>query len=246
VTNLYTDLSDAPPPLAVPARALTVGAHPDDAEFGAGATLARWADGGCEVTVVVVTDGSKGSWDPDEDQARLTNRRKDEQHAAARVLGVSDVIFLGETDGELVDTPELRTAIADLIRQVQPEVVLTHDPWQRYQMHPDHRATGRAAVDAVVAAREPLAKSPTGLKHHRPDAILLWSADEPDHVEPVDESAFQSKVGALMCHSSQSVTTMGDAASSPELRSDFEHKLREWMTIGDNGDLAEQFKRLTP
>jgi LmbE family N-acetylglucosaminyl deacetylase len=248
-TNLSSALPSPPPHLDVPTRALTVGAHPDDAEFGAGATLGRWADAGCHIGIVVVTDGSKGSWDTNADLQTLVDRRRDEQHAAAGVLGVSDVMFLGHTDGELEYSSELRSQIAEVIRTFRPNVVLTHDPWQRYQMHPDHRVTGLAAVDGVVSAREPLAKSPSGLAHHRPEALLLWSADEPDHLEPVDDTYFQRKLDALLCHSSQSETTMGDAASSSEQRRTFEHRMREWLEASGGRfgtGMAEIFKRLTP
>ncbi len=247
--NLYEELPAAPTPLSVPERVLTIGAHPDDAEFGAGATLARWADQGAKITIVVVTDGSKGSWDPHEDQVALVERRKDEQRAAATAVGASDIVFLGHTDGELEYSGALRNELAELIRRLEPEVVLTHDPWQRYQMHPDHRVTGLASVDAVVSAREPLAHSAAGLDHHRPEAIMLWSADEPDHVESVDDRYFNRKIDALMCHSSQSVTTMGDAAATPELRLQFENKMREWMQQSITRfdvPMGELFKRLTP
>lgn len=246
---MYEHLKVSPAPLTVPRSAMTIGAHPDDAEFGAGATLARWASEGCEVTILVVTDGSKGSWNPREDTNDLIDKRIVEQESAAAVLGAARVGHLGEIDGELEYSYRLRVAIARAIRTHRPEVVLSHDPWQRYQLHPDHRATGLAAVDGVVSAREPLAMVDSGLGAHRPEAILLWSADQPDHAEPVTDHWESVKVEALLCHSSQGETTMGDAQADGERREAFAERIREWHV--DNGSVlgvgpSETFKRLTP
>lgn len=228
---------------------MTIGAHPDDAEFGAGATLARWAGDGCEVTILVVTDGSKGSWNEHEDQDALVGRRIAEQRAAAAVLGAPKTIHLGHIDGELEYSQALKRQIAIEIRKVRPDIVLSHDPWQRYQMHPDHRATGLAAVDGVVSAREPLALTDSGLAAHRPEAILLWSADEPDHAELVDEEWLAIKVEALLCHSSQGETTMGNADASRDRAEAFASKIHTWH-IANGAKLgagpAEVFKRLKP
>lgn len=248
-SDTYDELGGSPPPLEIPRSALTIGAHPDDAEFGAGATLARWADAGCHITMLIVTDGSKGSWDADENQSDLIARRMSEQQAAAAALGATDVVHLGAIDGELEYSYELRIQIARAIRQHRPQVVLSHDPWQRYQLHPDHRATGFAAVDGVVSAREPLAMADSNLEAHRPDAILLWSADEPDHAEPVDDHWETVKIDSLLCHSSQGVTTMGDALADATSRIEFEHRIAGWHRT--NGSVfglgpSETFKRLTP
>lgn len=248
MTNLYDQLDRDRSPLPLPTRVLTIGAHPDDAEFGAGATLARWASHGARVTLCVLTDGSKGSWDPSLDAAELASTRETEQRAAAEVLGASQVVNLGHVDGELESTMDLRKQVASQIRLTRPDVVLSHDPWQRYQLHPDHRAAGLAAVDGVVAAREPRAYPELG-EAHRPPVVLLWSADEPDHAEPVTEEWFQRKVEALLCHSSQSGTTMGNAAADAAARQDFVAKLDSWhRTMGNEVGTgpAETFKRLTP
>ncbi len=142
--------------LPVPARALAVAAHPDDVEFGCGATLAKWAAAGCVVHHLVCTDGSKGSWDPEEDVDALVAARQDEQRAAAKALGATgEVVFLGAVDGELDETRDLRRDMARWIRILQPDVVLGHDPWQRYRLHPDHRHAGFLTIDGIVAARDP-------------------------------------------------------------------------------------------
>lgn len=247
--NVYDELPHEDESPMAPERVLTIGAHPDDAEFGAGATLARWADAGTEIVMCIITDGSKGSWDPHESDQDLIARRQGEQIAAADVLGVGSVVHLGYVDGELRATDELRRELAILIRTHRPDVVLGHDPWQRYQLHPDHRAAGWATVDAVVWAREPRALTDSGIGSHRPKDLLLWSADEPDHLEPITEPWFDRKMTALLCHSSQSATTMGDAAAGERERARFAARMQDWhQRSGERlgGPPAETFKRLTP
>lgn len=249
MTDLYDQLDRGASQLPLPERILTVGAHPDDAEFGAGAVLARWAAGGSHITMCIVTDGSKGSWDPTIEASRLVALREEEQRAAAAVLGARDVVHLGHRDGELEYSADLRHEIAATIRRVRPDVVLTHDPWQKYQLHPDHRVTGFATADAVVSAREPLAMPELGIPAHRPSALLLWSAEEPDHAEPVDEQSAAKKLEALMCHSSQSQTTMGGAATDEDAFDRFRTRLDAWhRTMGAGLDTgpAETFKLLRP
>ncbi len=195
--------------LDTPDRALAVGAHPDDVEFGCGATLAKWAAAGCQVHHLVCTDGAKGSWDPDEDVARLVATRQEEQRAAARALGATgQVVFLGWPDGELEAGLRQRWQVAYWIRRLEPDVVLGHDPWKRYRLHPDHRNAGFLLTDAVVAARDPHFFPEQAVRHHRPTAMLLWEADEPDHVE--DASGFADvKLSAILAHRSQFRSTMG-------------------------------------
>jgi len=249
MTNLYSEIPSDMAPLSTPRRVLTIGAHPDDAEFGAGATLARWIADGANATVCVVTDGSKGSWDANEDTQSLILLRIEEQRQSAETLGVGEVVHLGYVDGELEYSMDLRKHLALQIRLTRPDVVLSHDPWQRYQLHPDHRATGFAAVDAVVDAREPLAHADMPYPAHRPSSLLLWSADEPDHAEPVEAQWFAKKIEALLCHSSQSATTMGDAASDEDARRAFEQRLATWQDASGavfGVGPAETFKRITP
>lgn len=248
-SNLYDqarrDAGDGP--LPTPERALTIGAHPDDAEFGAGGTLARWAADGCHVTVLVVTDGSKGTWDPDVDPEVLVASRVTEQRAAADVLGATDIVMLDHVDGELEYSMDLRRELCGWIRRVRPDVVLSHDPWKRYMLHPDHRATGLGAIDGVVAARDHLFFPELGSKH-RPEWILLWSADEADHAEPI-EATLETKIEALLCHSTQGETTMGSADRGGDAAERFAERIRTWATEqGQPFRLgpAEAFKRLRP
>lgn len=195
--------------LAAPARALAIAAHPDDAEFGCGGTLAKWAAGGASVHHLVCTDGSKGTWDPATDPAELVARRRQEQRDAARALGAEgEPIFLGWPDGELESGMRQRMQVAAWIRRIRPDVVLAHDPWKRYRLHPDHRHAGLLATDGIVAARDPLFFPELSLEPHRPSALLLWEADEADHVE--DVTGFEDrKVAALLAHRSQFRSTMG-------------------------------------
>jgi LmbE family N-acetylglucosaminyl deacetylase len=205
--------------LPVPGRALAVGAHPDDVEFGCGGTLAKWAASGCEIFHLVCTDGSKGSWDPDEDIARLVATRQDEQRAASRALGGrGNAIFLGWPDGELESGIRQRWQVAYWIRALRPDVVLGHDPWRRYRLHPDHRHAGFLVTDGVVAARDPHFFPEQRISHHRPNTLLLWEADEPDHVEDVGGFA-DRKIEAVLAHRSQYRSTMriDDADSTEQL-----------------------------
>jgi LmbE family N-acetylglucosaminyl deacetylase len=194
--------------LPTPARALAVAAHPDDIEFNTAATLAKWAAAGCEVSHLVLTDGSKGTWDPHEDIEALVATREVEQRAAAAAIGATgQVVMLGEVDGELTCGLAQRERVAYWIRVLRPEVVLGHDPWRRYRLHPDHRHAGWLVVDGVVAARDPFFFPDQGVAHHRPETLLLFEAEEPDHVE--DVTGFEdAKVAALLEHRSQFVTTM--------------------------------------
>lgn len=249
MTNLYDDVAGPTNELVRPARALTIGAHPDDAEFGCGALVARWASAGTEVTLCIVTDGSKGSWDPEIDDDELVALRRSEQKAAAAVLGATGIVHLGHVDGELEYSLDLRIELARQIRRFRPDVVLSHDPWQRYQLHPDHRVAGRAAVDAVVAAREPRSAMGSSVPAHRPSALLLWNADEPDHAEPVTDEWLARKVEALACHASQAETTMGGDLGEPGALDRLTRRLRDWH-VESGARLgcgpAETFKRLTP
>lgn len=235
-------------PLAVPERALTIAAHPDDAEFGAGGTLAKWANAGCQVSMLVMTDGSKGTWDTEADPAELIRARRAEQERAAAVMGATgELVFLDRVDGELESDIALREEVALWIRRIRPDVVMGFDPWKRYMLHPDHRAAGWALVDAVVAARDHLFfthQLGAGVSKHRPGAIMLFSADQPDHWEDIS-ATFDLKIEALLTHSSQTSTTMADAAAGTEQRQAFEQRMRAWCrAMGEpvGLELAEAFK----
>jgi LmbE family N-acetylglucosaminyl deacetylase len=233
-----------------PRRVLAVGAHPDDIEFGCGATLARWAGEGIEVVLLVLTDGSKGTWDREVDVRALVARRRAEQQAAARTLGAVGVEFLDLVDGELEAGPNERAAVCEVIRRVRPDTVLGHDPWKRYRLHPDHRRAGELVVDAIVAARDPLFFPGRG-EAHRPARLLLFEAEAPDHAEDAGPG-FDTKVAALLCHTSQWRSTLGIEARTPDetsQREAFVARLRAEAAAAGDGhgfELAEGFKRLEP
>jgi len=205
--------------LEVPRVALAIGAHPDDIEFGCGATLAKWAAAGCLVHHLVCTDGSKGTWDVNADLDALVRRRQDEQRQASRRLSginAGEVVMLGYVDGELESDLSARSRVAKVIRQLRPDVVLGHDPWKRYRLHPDHRHAGLLACDAVIAARDPHFFPEHGIAHHRPERLLLFEADMVNHVE--DVSGFvDHKLAALEAHASQFESTM-KAVDAEQLR----------------------------
>jgi LmbE family N-acetylglucosaminyl deacetylase len=205
--------------LEVPACALAIGAHPDDVEFGAGGTLAKWADGGCVVHHVVCTDGSKGTWDPDADTRALVGRRHEEQREAARRLAganAGEVIFLDRVDGELANDATTRTEIVRAIRRLRPDVVISHDPWKRYRLHPDHRVAGQLVCDAIVGARDPHFHRDLGLDPFRPSALMLFEADLPNHAENVTATV-ERKLAALLAHESQFESTMHAKGGDPAL-----------------------------
>jgi LmbE family N-acetylglucosaminyl deacetylase len=200
--------------LARPDRVLAIGAHPDDIEFGCGATLAKWADAGADVHLCVCTDGSKGTWDGNADTGALVARREDEQRDAAKTLGASEVHFLRFVDGELDHGLAARAAVCAVIRTVRPDVVLGHDPWRAYRIHPDHRHAGLLAAEGIVAARDPHFFPEQPLAPSRPATLLLFESARVDHVERVD-GFVERKVDALLCHRSQWRSTMG-IDSDPE------------------------------
>ncbi len=215
--------------LPVPASALAIGAHPDDVEFGCGGTLAKWAAAGCVVHHLVLTDGSKGTWDPHADTAALVVTRQAEQRAASRALGASgEVVFLGWPDGELDSGLRQRWQVAYWIRALRPAVVLGHDPWKRYRLHPDHRHAGLLVCDGIVAARDPHFFPEQQVAPHRPDALLLWEADVADHVEDISGS-LEVKLAALEAHASQFESTMKavDEAGMAAFRTRIRDRARE-------------------
>lgn len=245
---MTTDIGSWTSELAVPSSALAIGAHPDDVEFGCGGLLAKWAAQGCVVHHLVCTDGSKGTWDPHADTVELARRRQDEQREAARRLAganAGEVRFLGYVDGELDSGLTQRGEVALVIRELTPQVVLGHDPWKRYRLHPDHRHAGLLACEGIVAARDPHFFPEHGVAHHRPDALLLWEADQPTHVEDVTGSV-DTKLAALEAHESQFESTM-KAVDDSEMDA-FRRRIRD--RLGELGaphqlDAAEVFAIMT-
>ena len=237
--------------LPTPSSALAIAAHPDDIEFGCGATLAKWSEAGATCHLLVCTDGRKGTWDVDADTDALIARRQDEQREAARDLGATGAVrFLDVEDGELDHGRARRSEVARIIRELTPEVVLGHDPWRRWRMHPDHRAAGFLTVDAVVAARDPHYHREHGIPHHRPAHLLLFESEEPNHSESVGAAHVEAKVQALLAHRSQYETTMviaaDDDGSEAEAFRDRHHRQARRHGRLAGVPLAEPFRLLDP
>ncbi|HET6648828.1 MAG TPA: PIG-L deacetylase family protein [Candidatus Limnocylindria bacterium] len=197
--------------LPTPRRVLVVAAHPDDIEFGAAGTIARWVGEGARVRYLVATRGDKGSDDPRADVAALVELREREQRAAAAEIGVDGVDFLDEPDGQVQASLELRERITRAVRAWQPEVVMTHDPTvlfvnNEWVNHPDHRAVGQSTVDAVFpTARDPLnfpEHLAAGLEAWKVAELYLWSTNEANQIVDIGET-LERKVAALGHHASQ-------------------------------------------
>ena len=185
---------------------MVVSPHPDDAEYGVSGTVARWVKDGKRVIYVVCTNGDKGTSDTHMKPEKLAEIRKKEQQAAADILGVSEVIFLGLPDQGLEDTPEFRKLLVRLIRQYRPHTVVTADPYRHYIWHRDHRITGQVTLDAVFPyARDHLAYPDLleeGLQPHKVKEVLFWAAEEINYRSDIT-GTFDLKVQALRCHKSQ-------------------------------------------
>ncbi len=189
-------------------RILFITAHPDDAEFLSGGTIARLAEDGRDVHYLVVTRGDKGSGDPEMTLERLAAMRDQEQRRAAELLGVRTVTFLeGYFDSEVEPTLALRRELALHVRKIRPEVVFTFDPWRRNEVHPDHRAVGICTLDALACARGRLnfpEQLVDGITPHRVRDIYYFSTDQANHWVDISD-AIEKKIAAMRCHESQMV-----------------------------------------
>jgi len=229
-------------------RALVVVAHPDDIDFGAAGTIATWVDEGIEVTYLLCTNGDAGGFDPAVPREDIAGIRQDEQRAAAKEVGVSDVRFLGYPDGKLVPSFELRRDISRVIRQVRPQRLLMQSPeinWERIgASHPDHRAAGEATLNAVYPdARNPFTHvellQDEGLEAWTVHDVWVMAAGQSGGANRwVDVTdTFDRKVAALRRHASQTAHM-----------DDLEGMLRGWLganavTGGLPDDrLAESFR----
>lgn len=192
-------------------RALVVAAHPDDVDFGAAATVAAWTEAGIEVTYCIITDGQAGGFDPGLDRADMPRIRRAEQTAAAREVGVEQLVFLGYVDGELVVSRDLVRDLTRVVRRVRPQRVMIQSPersWERLApSHPDHLAGGEAAIQALYpAAGNPFAfvelDRAEGLEAWSPREVWVMEHPTTNHVVDVTDH-FDAKIAALMSHESQ-------------------------------------------
>ena len=197
--------------LPTPERVLVVAAHPDDIEFAAAGTVARWVAEGASIRYLLVTRGDKGSDDPDADIEELTALRAREQRDAAAEIGVDEVDFLDEPDGQVEPSLALRERVTRAIRECRPEIVMTHDPTvlfvnNEWVNHPDHRAVGQVAVDAVFpTARDPLnfrQHLEAGLTPWKVAELYLWSTNEANQLVDIG-ATLDAKIAALGRHASQ-------------------------------------------
>lgn len=219
--------------------ALAVCAHPDDLEFFCGGSTVAMVRDGWDVALAIATDGDRGTHDPAVSRESLAALRREESRRAGQILGLSGIVFLGKEDGELHADRSLRRDLARVYRQIRPDRLITFDPWRRYELHPDHRAVGFAALDARLAARLPHYYSDLlrdGLEPCTIAEILLFSTDAPDYYIDIS-SAFDTKLSALGQHRSQWESIWDDTARS--LR-------QEAKSVGKRSGyaMAEAFKRI--
>ncbi|HEY8445987.1 MAG TPA: PIG-L deacetylase family protein [Thermomicrobiales bacterium] len=228
-------------------RIAVIMAHPDDAEFVCGASVAKWADEGHEVYYVIVTNGDKGSHDKTIPAERLAAIRKEEQRAAAAILGVKDILFLDWPDGMVVPDLNLRRELVRAIRRLKPTVVVTGDPtvyWvgSEYINHPDHRAVAEATLAALYPAAGNHRYFPElleeGFEPHMVDELYMHGSREPNLF--IDITRYlDKKIAALRAHASQ----LGEW--------DPEEMVRQWASeegkrANPPVEYAESFKRFTP
>jgi LmbE family N-acetylglucosaminyl deacetylase len=226
-------------------RVLAIMAHPDDVDFGSAGTVAQWVKAGISVTYGIVTDGDAGGFDPAIPRSEIPTIRRAEQRAAAAEIGVSDVHFLGYKDGDVTVSQDLRRDISRLIRQVRPQRMLIQSPdrnWDRIPAsHPDHLATGEAAIRAIYPdARNPFAHpellQDEGLQDWVVPEVWLMASPTPNHYVDVTET-FPDKMRAIHAHVSQ--------LPAPDA---VEDRVRTWLSAAayeaglPEGRLAESFQ----
>ncbi len=189
-----------------PKRALGIFAHPDDAEFLCGGTVAKLCAAGWEVRYIVATSGDKGTKEPELTPSRLAEMREAEQTAAGGVLGVKECIYLRYPDGFLEADAEFRGRLVRLIRRYRPDTVITWDGFRRGFNHRDHRNCGIATYDALFpAVRDPLYYPDDvadGLDYHKVGEILLAGSDQADYFVDISDH-LETKARAIYCHTSQ-------------------------------------------
>jgi LmbE family N-acetylglucosaminyl deacetylase len=219
---------------------MVVAPHADDAEYGAAGTVAKWTRAGKEVIYIICTNGAKGTNNPEIKPEQLIEIREKEQRAAAAVLGVRDVIFLGYPDLHLEASPEFVREMVRQIRLYRPKTIVTTDPYRRYVLHRDHRVTGQVVLDVVY----PLARNrpaypellEEGLKPHKVEELLFWETDNINYRLDITDT-FDLKLAALRCHASQLVEF--ESTGLEERLKSYCRQLAE----GEKFEFAEAFHR---
>jgi len=229
----------------VPKRVMVVAAHPDDAEFGCGGTIAKWVHQGTEAFFLIATNGDKGDDEAKTTPEELAAIRAREARAAADALGVKELVILPRHDGELIYSIELRGDVVRYIRQWKPDLVITHDPRVHIGSmgginHADHRAIGEATVDAVYPFARGRHQYPEqiaeGLEPHTVLDMLLWGANGPNYWEDVSEFV-DCKIEALRQHKSQ--------FSEPERVGQFTRQRMQQAGEEHGVDFAESFAHVS-
>jgi LmbE family N-acetylglucosaminyl deacetylase len=228
---------EAPPPITGPGKAMVIMAHPDDAEFVCGGTVAKFCAEGWEVVYVLVTGGDKGTHDMTMHPEKLAAIREEEQREACRRLGVKECIFLGYPDGFTNHDHELRGQIVRLLRIYRPDLVITWDAWRTGFNHRDHRNVGTVVSDAVYPqVRDRLffpRDEEDGLESHQVNEILLAGAEKADYI--VDVTAhWETKLEAILAHSSQ---------IGGRTREDFVKQRAEQVAKEGERPMEERFRR---
>jgi len=221
-----------------PVRVLVITAHPDDVDYGAGGTVAGWTAAGIEVAYCIVTDGDAGGTDASISRAEMAEIRREEQRKAAAVLGVTDVEFLGYPDGRVEVSLDLRRDLSRVIRRFRPTRVVTQSPLRdlrsMYGSHPDHTATGEAAMCAVYPdarnefAHPELLRDEGLAPHTVAEVWVMAGGGDGDTFSDITD-AIDRKLAALWAHVSQTahMTTLEDL-------------IRGWGTrLAKAGDLPE-------
>ena len=227
-------------------RVLVVVAHPDDIDFAVAGSVAVWTDRGIDVHYCLVTDGDAGGSDQSISRVEMAEIRREEQTAAAKIVGVTDLHFLGFPDGRVQADLELRHAITRVIRAVRPQRVMSMSPVRSFERifasHPDHLATGEATLCAVYPdSRNPFAFPDlldNGFEPWTVDEVLMTVHGEPDRFVDITE-VFDRKIAALMCHESQHT----DRARMEALLRDWGHAIATVAGFPD-GRLAEGFRAI--
>lgn len=192
----------APPDLSDCRKLLCIQPHPDDNEVGLGGTIASFAEKGCEIHYLTVTNGDLGAVDEDLSSAEIAAIRARELEAAGRSLGATVFHQLDHGDGTLEHIPALAGEIAEVIRTVRPDVIFCPDPWLSYEAHYDHIVTGRAAAQALLSSGLPLYPRGTSTRPWQPQAIGFYFTAEPNTVIDITDH-FEQKFEAMALHRSQ-------------------------------------------
>ena len=227
-----------------PKVVLAIGAHPDDIDFGAGGTVSKWISEGAQVHYLLATTGQSGGFDETIDRSEIPSIRQFEQRAAGDVYGVSSIEFLDFMDGSVTVTPQLRKEISRAIRRVKPDTVISQSPIRNFDRigasHPDHLATGEAALQAVYPdARNPFAFPELleeGYEAHSVSQVFLMASAEVNFYVDIT-STIDKKVAAIREHKSQ--------LKDPDA---VENMVRNWAStyasrfLGAEGLLVEGFR----